>query len=57
MSTLYTVTEFCREHRICRATFYRLVRVGVAPRLMRIGRRVFITPEAIAEWRNQRTAA
>lgn len=49
---LMTVKEFCESHRICRATFYELLRAGKGPRLSRIGSRsVRISAEAAAEWR------
>lgn len=46
-----TVDEFCLAHRICRATFYNLLKRGVAPAVMRVGSRVLISQEAAADWR------
>ncbi len=57
MTEPYTIAEFCRVHHICRATFYKMVREGSAPRLLRIRRRILITPEAVEEWRRLREAA
>jgi hypothetical protein len=49
----FTVPEFCRDHRICVATFYNLKKVGKAPRTMRVLNRTLISVEAAAEWRRQ----
>lgn len=49
------IDAFCELHRICRSSFYNLLKAGKAPRLTRIGRRVLITPEALAEWREAQT--
>jgi predicted DNA-binding transcriptional regulator AlpA len=46
-----TVDEFCRVNRICRATFYRIVKDGRGPRLMKVGTRTLVSVEAAAEWR------
>lgn len=54
---MLTIEEFCRNHRICRGTFYKLVRRGQAPRITRVGRRVLISAEAVKEWRREREAA
>jgi len=48
---VYTVSEFCKAHKIGRTTFYKLIADKNAPRLMRIGKRVFITRESAAKWR------
>lgn len=57
MTEPYTIAEFCRVHHICRATFYKMMREGSGPRILRIRRRVLITPEAVEDWRRQREAA
>lgn len=49
----FTVPEFCDAHRISRPLFYRLVRAGSGPRLLKAGRRTLITAEAAASWRSQ----
>ena len=50
----YTVYEFCQEHGgISKVFFYRLMKQGKAPRIMKVGRRTLITAEAAAEWRKQ----
>lgn len=50
----YTVEEFCFEHgALSRPFFYKLIKDGKGPRLMKVGRRTLITAEAAAEWRKQ----
>lgn len=55
-----TVDEFCAKHGgISKALFYKLVRAGSGPRIMKLGRRTLISRDAAAEWRKemeQRTA-
>ncbi|PTE11547.1 transcriptional regulator [Mesorhizobium helmanticense] len=46
-----TIPEFCQANRISRGSFYNLKKAGKAPRLMVVGNRVLISPEANAEWR------
>lgn len=47
----FTIPEFCKAHRICRATFYNLVRDGQAPQRMKVRGKVLIEAEAASEWR------
>lgn len=50
----YTVAEFCQEHGgISKVFFYKLLKEGKGPRLMKVGRRTLITGEAAADWRKQ----
>jgi predicted DNA-binding transcriptional regulator AlpA len=51
-----TILEFCQKEKICRATFYNLLKQGKGPRLMRVGSRSRISAEARAEWRREREA-
>ena len=46
----YTVQEFCEAFRLSRATFYNLVRRGEGPRLLRVGRKVLVSTDAIADF-------
>jgi hypothetical protein len=50
-----TVEQFCEAHRISRAFFNKLCNQGQAPDLIKVGRRVLISFEAAAEWRNRHT--
>ncbi len=51
----FSIDEFCRSHGFSRATFYNLTAAGEGPELLRVRRRVFITPEAAARWRKRHT--
>lgn len=53
MTLMSSVAEFCHEHGISRATFYKLVAEGRGPILAKIGRRTLISAEAAATWRRQ----
>jgi len=46
-----TIAEFCSDHGISKCFFHKIVNQGKGPRLMKIGRRTFISAEASAEWR------
>lgn len=48
---VYTVPEFISAHRISRAGFYKLLKLGLGPKLMKVGTRTLITAEAAQEWR------
>lgn len=48
-----SVAEFCKAHGISRALFYKLVRKGRGPVLMKAGRRTLISKEAADEWRRE----
>lgn len=50
---VYSISEFCKAHNICKVTFYNLQKKGVGPKIMRIGSRVLISKEAAKEWRKQ----
>lgn len=50
----YTVAQFCADHNISRTHFYKLIKDGKGPRLMKkLGRRVLISAEAAADWRRE----
>ena len=54
----YTISEFCDAHRISRAQYYNLRKLGQGPDEARAGDRiVLITNEAAARWRRQREKA
>jgi hypothetical protein len=57
-SYAFTILEFCDQHRISRAQYYKLQKLGQGPDEARASNRtVIITAEAAARWREQRTAA
>jgi excisionase family DNA binding protein len=47
---LLSVSEFCQQSGISRALFYKLVREGNGPRIMKVGRRTLISGQAAEEW-------
>ncbi len=53
----YSVADFCRAHGISRALFYKLLREGCGPRVMKVGRRTLISREAAEDWRRRMEAA
>ncbi|HIF50426.1 MAG TPA: hypothetical protein EYQ42_02635 [Thiotrichaceae bacterium] len=50
---IYSVASFCKAHGICRGHFYNLLSEGLAPKIIKLGRRTLISCEAAAEWRKQ----
>jgi predicted DNA-binding transcriptional regulator AlpA len=52
----YSIDQFCAANGISVSTFYALRRDGQAPRMMKIGGRFLITPQAMEDWRRQREA-
>ena len=53
---VFTIKTFCSAHPMSAAKFHALVAEGKGPRLMRVGRRVYITAESAAAWRAEREA-
>lgn len=52
-----SIPEFCDENGLSRSFFYTLLKRGLAPKIMKIGRRTLITVEAADEWRKKMTEA
>jgi len=52
-NTVYDIPTFCKEHKISRAFFYQLRKIGQGPCLMKVGRRTLITAESAASWRQK----
>lgn len=50
MRRAQSVPEFCQSYNISRSLFYKLIREGHGPRIMKVGRRTLITPESSDEW-------
>ena len=48
---IYTIDEFCRMMSIGKSLYYKLRLEKKLPRLMKIGRAVRISSEAIMKWR------
>jgi enolase len=47
----YTVDQFCERYNFGRSCFYKLLKEGRGPRIMKIGRLTRISPEADDEFR------
>jgi hypothetical protein len=53
----WSVAEFCVLHHLSISNYYELRKSGLTPRELRLGSRTWITAEAAAQWRAERTAA
>lgn len=53
----FSVFGFCVAHGLSRSLFYRLLRAGEGPRVMKCGRRTLISVEAARDWRLTRERA
>lgn len=51
-----SIPEWCEANRVSRGTYYNLKKAGKAPRVMQVGKRALISPEANDEWRRAREA-
>lgn len=49
----FSVDEFCAAHTITKPTFYKILKAGQGPRIMKAGTRTLISVEAAADWRRQ----
>lgn len=49
----HSIKEFCFQHGISRTKFYDLLKNGLAPKMMKLGKRRLISVEAAKEWREQ----
>ena len=54
---MLTVSDFCSQHRISKAFYYRLKRENRGPRETKINSKTLITKENAADWREQLQAA
>lgn len=52
-----SIDEFCHQHSISRAFFYKLQKLGQAPATMQVGARQLISEESASAWRKERTVA
>jgi hypothetical protein len=48
-----SVDQFCVDHDICRAFFYKLRRQGRGPAVTKLGTRTVISAESAARWRRR----
>lgn len=47
----FSVAEFCDAHGFTKVLFYKLLKDGRGPRIMKVGHRTLISTEAAADWR------
>ena len=52
----FTISQFCAAHNLPRTAYYKLLKEGQAPVVMKVGRRRLITAEAAQSWREKMTA-
>lgn len=52
-----TISEFCHRHQMGRTTYFKLRKLGLAPKEIRAGRLVRIGADAERNWIAQRQAA
>lgn len=50
-AAVFTVDEWCARYKFGRSFFYKLLREGRGPRIMKLGSRTLITVESDDEWR------
>ena len=46
----FSVNQFCEAYGLSRSSFYRMLREGLAPAIIRVGRRVLVSIEAARDW-------
>jgi hypothetical protein len=51
-----SIDQFCIDHDICRAFFYKLQRQGRGPAVTKLGTRTVISAESAAAWRRRMEA-
>ena len=49
----YSVNEFCKAHSISRVLFYKALKEGWGPDIMKCGGRTLIGVEAAVRWRRE----
>lgn len=49
----YSIVEFCYSENISKALFYKILKEGNGPKIMKVGRRTLISAEAATEWRKR----
>ena len=47
----YTINSFCVRYPMSQAFFHKMRLMGIGPRLMKVGSRVYISRQAAEEWR------
>ena len=49
----FDIPTFCKSFKIPRDLFYKLIKEGKGPRVMKVGRRTLISAEAVRKWREE----
>lgn len=50
---VYTIKEFIKAYPMSKVNFYNLIKTNKAPKIMRVGGRVYITKESALEWQRR----
>lgn len=50
-----SINEFCESHDISRTQFYSIMKNGIGPEIMKVGKRTLISIEAAEQWRKRLT--
>ena len=50
---VFSVDSFCEAYQISRALFYKLLKEGRGPAVMKVGRRTLISRAAATEWQQR----
>jgi predicted DNA-binding transcriptional regulator AlpA len=53
----YSIQEFCQRYRLSQSFYFKMQNEGFRPRVMKVGGRVLISKEAVADWKREREAA
>jgi hypothetical protein len=52
-----SITEFCEQHGCSAGYYFKLQRLGLGPRTIKVGGRVFISKAAVRDWLAARETA
>ena len=50
---VFSVDTFCEAYQISRALFYKLLKDGRGPAIMKVGRRTLVSRAAANEWQHR----
>jgi len=56
MTKAYTIDDFCKVYSISKSFFYKLMKDGRAPQIMKVGKRTLVSSEAAETWRKSMEA-
>ena len=49
----FNVNEFCFQENISRSMFYKILKLGLGPKILKVGRRTLITEQSASDWRKK----